>query len=106
MTFEQVEQAKIDYTDKYVSLVGDAPEYARFAGLVGQVKTVNMSGRALVEWLDHQRDIGWYDIDLDFLRVVEKPPEPEPEKPKRAAKPAIKKPASGLSPLEQLRQKG
>jgi len=118
MAFDQVEKIKSDYTDLYVTLVDSPPELARFAGLTGQVKTVNMSGRALVEWLGYHENIGWYDIDLDYLKVVDKPPEPEPPVKKAAAKPSpaaktqAKKstapgsPAEGkkLSPLEILRQ--
>lgn len=106
MVFEQIEKAKSDYTDRYVMVIGNRPEYARFAGWVGQVKTVNMSGRALVEWIGLNEDIGWYDIDIDYLKVVEKPAETETEKPRPAAKPKAKKAAGELSPLEQLRQQG
>lgn len=128
MAFDQIEKIKTDYTDLYVTLVDSPPELARFVGLTGQVKTVNMSGRALVEWLDYHANIGWYDIDLDYLKVVEKPPEPEPVVKKPAAKkPTVKKPDAAktqaartpaaksaaaevpgegkkLSPLEILRQ--
>jgi len=36
-----------------------------FAALTGSVKTVNMSGRALVEF-DGYNNIGWFDIDPAF----------------------------------------
>lgn len=110
---EQIEKIKQDYTDKYVKVDPSRPELARFKDVVGQVKTVNMSGRALVEFLDYHLNIGWFDIDLDYLKVVDKP-EPKPaeaKKPAPKAKPAAageaKKPGSGekkLSPLEMARQ--
>ena len=113
MFTEQIEKIKQEYTDKYVVVDGSRPELARFSDLVGQVKTVNMSGRALVEFLDYHLNIGWYDIDLDFLKVVDKPApkEEEPAAKKPAAKSATKKvtekPAASekkLSPLEMARQ--
>ena len=36
-----------DYTDKYVMVDASRPELARFKDIVGQVKTVNMSGKRL-----------------------------------------------------------
>ncbi len=94
--FDQIEKLKREYTDKYVVVDAQRPELARFAGHTGQVKTVNMSGRALVEF-DVWNNIGWYDIDVSFLTVVPKPDpaaaKPEPAKP--AAKPAAAKPAAG-----------
>ena len=114
MVFQQIEKVKQQYTDKYVQVDGDRAELARFKDLVGQVKTVNMSGRALVEFLDYHLNIGWFDIDLDYLKVVDKPaPKPKEEK-KPAAKKGVakkaaaKKPTAGgekkLSPLEMARQ--
>ena len=114
MAFDHIEKIKREYTDKYVMVDGDRPELARFKGEVGQVKTVNMSGRALVEFVDYHLNIGWYDIDLDYLKVVDKPApkEKKTEAKKSAAKPAAKKaPSSGpagakLSPLEMARMQG
>jgi len=110
MVIEQIEKVKQQYTDKYVKVDGNRAELARFKDLVGQVKTVNMSGRALVEFMDYHLNIGWFDIDLDYLKVVDKPaPKPKEEKkPAAKKKPDTKKPvASGekkLSPLEMARQ--
>lgn len=73
MVFADIEKLKQQYTDKYVVVDGERPELARFRDLVGQVKTVNMSGRALVEFQNYHLNIGWYDIALDFLKVVDKP---------------------------------
>jgi hypothetical protein len=87
MVFDQIETLKRDYTDKYVVVDESRPELARFRGFVGQVKTVNMNGRALVEFQDFIANIGWYDIELDFLKVVAKP---EPAAVVKVAKPAPK----------------
>lgn len=98
MVFPNIEKIKQDYTDKYVVVDPQRPELARFADVVGQVKTVNMSGRALVEFMDYHLNIGWYDIELEFLKVVDKPlPKAKEEKkpaPKAEAKPAEAKAAA------------
>jgi hypothetical protein len=103
--FEQIETMKRQYTDKYVLVDATRPELARFRDVVGRVKTVNMSGRALVEFDDYHLNIGWYDIDPEFLKVVDKPPPKAPKaevkKPaaKAEAKPAAAKaPAAGPKP--------
>ncbi len=110
--FEAIEKLKQEYTDKYVEVATGIPELARFEGHVGQVKTVNMSGRALVQF-DAWANIGWYDIDLDYLKVVPKPePKAAAAKPAKApAKPAVQAaPAAAggkkLSPLEMARMQG
>lgn len=113
MVFDQIEQLKQTYTDKYVVVDERRPELARFKGFTGLVKTVNMNGRALVEF-DAYANVGWFDIGLDYLKVVDAPP-PKPaerhEKPAKAevaAKP--KAPAAAgekkLSPLEAARAQG
>jgi hypothetical protein len=112
MTTELAEQLKREWTDTYVVVVEDVKELRRFVGLTGQVKTVNMSGRALVQF-DGPEDIGWYDIDPAYLTTVEAP---VPKKPAAAAK-EVSKPASaekkpkaaakkGMSPLELARAQG
>lgn len=88
MVFPNIEKIKQEYTDKYVVVDARQPELARFADVVGQVKTVNMSGRALVEFQDYFLNIGWYDIDLDYLKVVDKPLPQEKKKPAPKKKPA------------------
>jgi hypothetical protein len=104
MTFEQtIEKLKREYTDKLVAVDENRPELARFRGQTGQVKTVNMSGRALVQF-DANNNIGWYDIALDFLRVIDKPLEKGAaikEKPAKA--PA---PAKGAAPAAAGAKKG
>ena len=96
--FDQIEKLKQELTDKYVVVNTDIPELKRFDGHVGQVKTVNMSGRALVEF-NAWNNIGWYDIDTHSLRVV---PKPEPaaegkkaEAPARAAAESGRRQAAG-----------
>lgn len=93
MVFPNIEKIKNEYTDKHVVVDSQRPELARFADVVGQVKTVNMSGRALVEFLDYHLNIGWYDIELEFLKVVDKPERKAKEEKKPAAKAEAKKPA-------------
>ena len=89
MVFEHIEELKREYTDKYVIVNLERPELRRFEGQTGMVKTINMNGNALVEF-DGLNNIGWYDISLQHLEIVDKPlPKEEPEK-----KPAVKKPAA------------
>ncbi|MEX0819562.1 MAG: hypothetical protein WD070_08205 [Pirellulaceae bacterium] len=91
MVFEHIEKLKQAYTDKFVIVDGSLPELRRFGGMTGTVRTVNMSGRALVEF-DAYANIGWYDIDIDYLKVIDAPlPKPEP-------KPAAKQPAAKAAP--------
>ena len=99
MVFEHIEKLKSEYTDKYVAVDGAVLELKRFQGQTGQVRTVNMSGRALVEF-DGDNNIGWYDIDVDFLKVVDPPPPVEKAKAKpkaAAAKAPAKKAAAAKS---------
>ena len=78
-------------------VTGDRPDLARFQDVVGQVKTVNLSGRALVQF-DANNDRAWYDIAFDNLKVVDKPPpKPVEKKPPAAAKPK----AAGEKPTEK-----
>ena len=92
--FEAIERLKAEWTDKYVVIDSPAAELARFAGVTGTVRTVNMNGRCLVEF-DQFNNVAWYDIDPSYLKVVPKPqPKPAGEKPAKAAKPAAKKPAA------------
>jgi len=86
MDFDHIEELKQKYTDQYVVVDASRPELARFQGKVGRVKTVNSSGRALVEF-DADSNRAWYDIEPDYLQVVPKP-EPKPEAKPAAAKAA------------------
>lgn len=99
MSFEQIEQMKRDYTDKYVLVDATRPELARFRDVVGRVKTVNMSGRALVEFDDYHVNIGWYDIDPEFLKFMDEPP-PKP------AKAEVKKAAPKAAPAAKEKSAG
>ncbi len=67
-TFEQAEQLKRTWTDRFVRVRPGHPEYARFEGKVGRVVTVNYGGKALVDFADG----AWYDIPAsdEFLEVV------------------------------------
>lgn len=112
MAVETAETLKRELTDKYVVVADDVPELRRFRGLTGIVKTVNMSGRALVQF-DGPADIGWYDIDPTYLNIVDAPlPKVKPaeahEAPatKPAPEKAAPKKAAGMSPLELARQQG
>src|SRR3990172_6216922 len=74
---EKADQLKRQWTDKYVGVDASLPELRRFAGLTGLVKTVNMSGRALVDFsVLGLEDITWYDILTDYLKVVSAPEKP------------------------------
>ena len=95
MSGEKIEQIKRDYTDKLVLVDPSRPELARFRDVVGRVKTVNMNGRALVEFDEYHANIGWYDIAPEFLKVVDQPP-PKPPKPEAKKAPA-KKPGEPAS---------
>ena len=102
--FDVIERLKSEWTDKYVVIDSPAPELARFAKTTGQVKTVNMNGRCLVEF-DQYNNVGWYDIDPSALKVVPKPePKPPEAKPAKAAaaKPAAAKPAGRPSTADIL----
>ncbi len=91
MSFETVERLKRDFTDKWVTVDAGTPELKRFVGLSGLIKTINMNGRALVQF-DNPVDISWYDIDLSYLKVIAAPlPKKTAEK---HAEPAAKKPTA------------
>ena len=72
MVFQHIENLQQEYTDKHVVVNEEQPELERFKGMTGIVRTVNMNGRALVEF-DGDNNIGWYDIDIDFIRVIDEP---------------------------------
>ena len=92
MLAEEVARLRREYTDQYVVVDASRPELARFQGAVGRVKTVNMSGRALVEF-EANNNRGWYDIEIDCLKVVDKPaPKVEPKAEKKPGAPAAMKP--------------
>ena len=97
MVFEQIEKLKREFTDKYVVVDGERPELRRFKSMTGIVKTVNMNGRALVQF-DENQNTGWFDIDLDCLKIVDAPAAKSSGEAKgreAASKPAADKPAAG-----------
>ena len=104
MVFENIEKLKRDLTDKYVVVDESLPELKRFGGLTGTVKTVNYSGRALVQF-DGYNNIGWFDIDPQFLKIIEAPlPKPvKEEKAEKKAAPAKaeKAPANPTAPKQE-----
>ena len=105
MVFEHIENLKRIYTDQLVVVDDSRTELGRFQGQTGTVKTVNMSGRALVEF-DGYNNIGWYDIDVDFLKLVDEPVhETEtvstPVPPAEASTPAAKPPTEAATPTAE-----
>jgi hypothetical protein len=68
---EEVDKLRVEYTGRQVMVDAQRPELARLAGKLGCVKSVNFNGRALVQF--EGPDQGWYDIDPEFLKVVDKP---------------------------------
>jgi len=70
MSIQRAEELKREWTDRFVIVQSAVPELRRFTGLVGQVKTVNMNCRLLIEF-DAPADISWYDIDPQFAQVVD-----------------------------------
>lgn len=108
MSIDQAEKLKREWTDKYVVVIPEVPHLKRFRDLTGTVKTVNMNCRALVEF-NGPEDIGWYDIDVAHLEIVDAPvekkktePQPAKDKPAPAKKAAAK--TGGKSPLELARE--
>lgn len=113
MSIQRAEQLKRDWTDKHVMVQQGIPELRRFDKLVGQVRTVNMNCRLLIEF-DTPADISWYDIDPQFVVVVdkqsleteqkakaEKAPDPKPASARPAA---AAKASAGGRPLDKIRQ--
>ena len=107
MSIERAEKLKELLTDKFVVVDADVPELKRFQNWTGKVRTVNMNCRALVEF-DGPVDISWYDIDPDYLKVVDAPVK-KAAAPAAKAAPADSKPAAkpaapaGKSPLDAIR---
>ncbi len=105
---QEVENLRRRYTDQYVMVQPGRPEFARFKGMVGRVKTVNMSGRALVEF-DADNNHGWFDIEPALLAIVDKPPPKPVEKPEKkaaAAKPKAAAKAETPAPGKAVQSAG
>ncbi len=71
LSFAELEDLKSQYTGKRVEVNAQRPELARFQGQSGTIKTINMNGRALVEFADYLNNPGWYDIRLSDLTILE-----------------------------------
>lgn len=71
MDMQRIANLRLEYSDRYVVVEGDRPELARFRGRVGRVQTINCNGRAVVQFEGVDRS--WYDLDLDYLKIVEAP---------------------------------
>ena len=105
MLTKRVEKLRTEYADQYVVVDAECPELARFKGMIGQVQTINYCGRALVQF-DGNSNRAWYDVGLDYLKVVEKP-EPKGQAAGKDLPPKCKsmvaegKPAAGESTAEQ-----
>ena len=67
-SYDQAEELKRTWTDKFVRVKPGHAEYARFEGKIGRVVTVNYGGKALVDFADG----AWYDLPAtdEFLEVV------------------------------------
>ena len=113
------ERLKAHWTGRTVAVRDPAGPLARFAGRVGTVRTVNMNGRALVQFAGD--DETWYDLDPRVLEEAEAPAEavPPPVRPavgeepkgergsKTHAKPqAMSAGGKKLSVLEMARRQG
>jgi hypothetical protein len=100
MVFENIEKLQREWTDKYVVVDESRPELRRFRGMTGTVKTVNFSGKALVQF-DANNNIAWYDIDPSCLKVIDAPlpkAEPKAEAKPKAAKPVTEAKAAAPKP--------
>jgi hypothetical protein len=67
-SYEQAEELKRAWTDRYVRVKPGHADYARFDGRIGRVVTVNYGGKALVDFADG----AWYDIPAseEYLEFV------------------------------------
>jgi hypothetical protein len=76
MDHPNIDELRRQYTGKHVTVDPARPELARWAGVVGQVKTINQNGRALVQFAG--ADEGWHDFDLDALHLTSPPEASKP----------------------------
>jgi hypothetical protein len=67
-TYEQAEELKRAWTDKFVRVKPGHAQYERFKDRVGRVVTVNYGGKAIVDFADG----AWYDLPAsdEYLEVV------------------------------------
>lgn len=78
MSIQRAERLKKQWTDVYVRVRPGFPELQRFAGHTGQVRTVNMNCRLLVEF-DLPADISWYDIAPECVEQIARPQDASPQ---------------------------
>ena len=67
-SFDEAEELKLAWTDKYVRMKPGFAEYKRFEGKIGRVVTVNYGGQAIIDFADG----AWYDIPASdaYLELV------------------------------------
>lgn len=67
-SFDEAEQLKAAWSDKFVRVKPGHDQYKRFEGKVGRVVTVNFGGKAIVDFADG----AWYDVPAtdQYLEVV------------------------------------
>jgi len=67
-SFDEAEQLKATWSDKFVRVKPGVPEYVRFEGMIGRVVTVNYGGKAIVDFADG----AWYDVPAtdQYLELV------------------------------------
>jgi hypothetical protein len=70
-----IESLRRTWSNRLVKVTRDVPTLQRFAGKVGRVITVNLSGRAIVDFGDG----GWYDLP-DFASVLIEVTDPDEAK--------------------------
>jgi hypothetical protein len=67
-SFDEAEELKAVWTDRYVRVKPGFAQYRRFEGKIGRVVTVNYGGKAIVDFADG----AWYDVPAssDYLELV------------------------------------
>jgi hypothetical protein len=67
-SFDEAEQLKAAWSDKFVRVKPGFEQYKRFEGKVGRVVTVNYGGKAIVDFADG----AWYDVPAtdQYLELV------------------------------------
>jgi hypothetical protein len=69
MDIERCEALKREWVGKSVDVEASRPELARWANVRGRIVAINGAGRALVQF--EGTDLGWYDIELDYLSIAD-----------------------------------
>lgn len=92
-----IERLKREWTGRRVAAVGPSPALRRFAGRAGTVITVNMNGRALVQF-DGGVDITWYDLAIEDLQTLTASTPERPVVTRHLGKSAVIEPATPSDP--------